>query len=239
MSRSVVMAGWDDVPHLTEQAKADLMKSLPPHQRDARSKGIPTLGAGAIYPVMEEDIVIEPFELPDYWPRAYGMDVGWKRTAAAFGAIDRDNDILYLYSEHYRGYAEPSVHSEAIKARGAWIPGAIDPAANGSNQKDGDKLLEVYQDLGLVLTKADNAVEAGIHETFQRLSTGRLRVFSTMQNWLKEYRLYHRDEKGKIVKENDHIMDATRYLVMTGIDIAITAPVERGRLNRNRNWRTM
>ncbi len=25
--------------------------------------------------------------------------------------------------------------------------------------------------------------------------------------------MYRRDEKGRIVKENDHIMDATRYLV--------------------------
>ena len=42
----VIMASWDDVPHLTAQAKAELLASIPPYQRDARSRGIPQLGAG-------------------------------------------------------------------------------------------------------------------------------------------------------------------------------------------------
>ena len=32
-----------------------------------------------------------------------------------------------------------------------------------------------------------------------------------------EYRLYRRDDKGNVVKERDHLMDATRYLVVSGI----------------------
>jgi hypothetical protein len=40
MSKYVVMAGWDDVPHLDEQTKKDLYASIPPYQRDARSKRI-------------------------------------------------------------------------------------------------------------------------------------------------------------------------------------------------------
>src|SRR5215467_13831811 len=86
MSKFVVMAGWDDVPHLDEQTKQDLYASIPPYQRDARSKGIPQLGSGAIYPVPESEIVCKPFEIPRYWPRAYALDVGWNRTAAIWGA---------------------------------------------------------------------------------------------------------------------------------------------------------
>ena len=37
------MAGWDDVPHLEERTKTELLESTPPHLRDARSKGIPSL----------------------------------------------------------------------------------------------------------------------------------------------------------------------------------------------------
>ncbi len=51
--RFVVMASWDDVPHLSQQQKDALWNSIPPFQRDARSKGIPQLGSGAIYPVQE------------------------------------------------------------------------------------------------------------------------------------------------------------------------------------------
>jgi len=224
MSRAVIMCSWDEVPHLSESDKQRLTSSLPPHQQDARIKGIPSLGAGAIYPISEEEIMIEPFQMPRYYPRIYGLDVGWNKTAAIWGAHDLDADILYLYSEHYRGKAEPSVHSTSIKARGNWIPGEIDPAAAGSGQKDGEKLIEIYEGEGLHLNKANNVVEAGIYAVYERLCTGRLKVFSTLQSWFKEYRLYRRNEDGKIVKENDHAMDATRYLVM-GIQNAIVQPI--------------
>ena len=197
---------------------------MPPHERDARSKGVPILGSGAIYPVSPETYECEPFDIPSYWPRAYGMDVGWKRTAALWGAWDREGDTVYCYSEHYMGQAEPSVHADAIKARGDWIPGAIDPASAGSGQLDGRKLIDEYRKLGLLLMPADNAVEAGIHAVYRRLSAGRLKVFKTLRSTLAELRLYHRDENGKVVKENDHLMDAKRYLVMTGLVHAVTEP---------------
>lgn len=206
--RAVVQCGWDDVPHLDEETKKRMFAKLPPHQRDARSRGIPSLGSGAIYPVPEDQIIVPPFALPKHWPRAFGCDVGWNRTAAIWGAFDRETDTGYLYQEHYRAHAEPAIHVAAIKARGAWIPGTIDPAARGRTQTDGEQLLQVYTDLGLPMVPADNAVEAGIYAVWERLSTGRLKVFSTLANWLAEYRGYHRDEKGKIVKLNDHLMDA-------------------------------
>jgi len=223
-SKCVIMASWDDVPHLSAEAKRELLASIPPFQRDARSKGIPQLGAGAIYPVPESEFLVDDFAIPDHWPRVFGMDVGWNRTAAPWGAWNRESDIIYLYAEHYRGQAEPPIHSEAIKARGAWIPGVIDPASRGRSQEDGRQLLQTYIDLGLDLEMANNAVESGIYEVWTRLSTGRLKVFRSMTNWLQEFRLYRRDEKGRIVKTNDHIMDATRYLVMSGLERAKVKP---------------
>lgn len=223
--RCVVMAGWDDVPHLTEEAKSQLLASIPPFQRDARSKGIPQLGAGAIYPVPESEIVVADFEIPAHWPRGYALDVGWNRTAAGFYALDRDSDTLYRYSEHYRGQAEPAVHAEAIRARGDWLRGVLDPAARGRSQVDGRQLFQQYVDLGLDLEVANNAVESGIYEVWTRLSTGRLKVFASCQHWLAEYRLYRRDEKGRIVKANDHAMDETRYFVLSGVARMQTKPI--------------
>lgn len=219
-----VMAGWDDVPHLTAEQKAEEAARIPAYQIDARSKGIPQLGAGAIYPVPESDILCDPFVIPDWMPQGYALDVGWKRTAALWGAHDQDSDVIYLYSEHYVGHEKPPVHAAAIRARGEWIPGVFDPAARGRQQRDGETLLQDYVDLGLTLTPALNAVEAGIYEVWTRLATGRLRVFRPLQNWLKEFRLYRRDEKGHIVKENDHLMDATRYLVVSGLTRMIVRP---------------
>lgn len=223
----LVQAGWNDVPHLDERVKRDLLESTPPHLRDARAQGIPSLGSGAIYPIALSEILVDPLPIPAFWPRAYAMDVGWNRTAAVWGAWDRSISTLYLYTEHYRSQAEPSIHANAIRARGEWIPGVIDPAARGRAQKDGEQLLANYIDLGLTLTTAINAVEAGLYEVWQLLSTGRLKVFRTLMNWQAEYRIYRRDEKGRVVKEFDHLMDATRYLVTSGPAVATTMPVAR------------
>lgn len=227
-SKFLVTAGWDDVPHLTQQTKDELLEATPHHLKDARSKGTPSLGAGAIYPVELSEILVDPFPIPKYWPRAFGLDVGWNRTAAVWGAWDRTIDCLYLYTEHYRGQAEPSIHATAIKARGTWIPGTIDPAARGRGQRDGKQLLVDYRELGLNLIEAPNAVESGIYDVWERLSTGRIKVFRTLQNWQAEYRLYRRDEKGQIVKKFDHLMDGTRYLVAKYRGIAIPEPVDKG-----------
>ena len=226
MAKFTTFCGWEDVPHIDAAAQAEMIASYSPHERDARTKGIPSLGAGAIYPVPESDIICEPFEFPIYFRHVYGLDVGWNRTAAIWAAIDPETDIAYLYSEHYRGHAEPPIHAEAIRGRGIWIPGVIDPAARGRGSGDGEQLFQSYTQLGLLLSAANNAVEDGIYHVWSRLSTGRLKVFKTLQNWLMEYRIYRRDEKGRVVKECDHLMDATRYLVKSGIQIAAQRPLD-------------
>lgn len=211
-SKYVVMATWDDAPHLTKEAKGELWASIPPFQRDARSKGIPQLGAGAIYPVAEDDLLVDPFIIPPHWPKGYGMDVGWHSTAAVWGALNRDTDTLYLTHEYKSSHVEPSVHVHGIKAPGDWLPGFIDPASRGRSQKDGSQLFADYSKLGLHLQLADHGVESGLYSVWNRMATGRLKVFRSMTRWLAEFRLYRRDEDGKVVKENDHLMDATRYL---------------------------
>lgn len=214
-SKSVVNMTWDDVPHLTDKIKTELLASTPPFMRDARTKGIPQLGAGAIYPVPESDFVIPPIEIPKYWKRLFALDVGWGNTAAAWLAIDPETDIYYIYSDYKKGQEQPFVHAQAIKSRGSWIPGVVDPASMGSGQDDGQKIKEQYEEAGLKLDLANNAVEAGIYAVWERLSTGKLKIFNSCVGLLEEFRMYHRDEKGHIVKKHDHIMDAMRYAVMT------------------------
>lgn len=225
--RAIVMAGWNDVPHLEEEAKRRMRRESEPHLVEARSTGRPSLGAGAIYPVKESEITCEPFLVPEYWPIVYGLDVGWNKTAAIWGAHDRDSDIVYLWSEHCQEKQPPSVHADAIRSRAHWIPGVVDPASNKDrDQNDGKTVFDMYSSLGLDLDMANNAVDAGLNEVLQRMVSGRLKIFKTLYKTLAEYRTYHRNEQGKVVKKNDHLMDALRYLVMSGLQRARCAPIE-------------
>ncbi len=175
-----------------------------------------------MWPIVEERIKCEPFEIPEYWPRAYALDVGWNNTAALWGAWDRSTDCVYIWSEYKHGEAEPATHVEALKGRGPWIPGVIDPAARGRGQRDGIALLDEYVDMGLDLDIANNEVESGVHKVFRRFVSGRLKIFDTCRGFFDEYRLYSRDEKGKIKKVNDHLCDCLRYIISSGMGRAKT-----------------
>lgn len=218
----VVNCTWEDVPHLDEKAKAQILASYSPHEREARSKGIPSLGAGSIYPYLEDTFVIAPFAIPANWPKAYGLDVGWNVTAATFIAKDPNTQKIYVYDEHYLSETKPIIHADSIKSRGDYLPGFIDPASRQGSQKDGEKLFDIYSEHGLRLNIANNAVEGGIAIVNQYLAAGLIKVFSTCSKFLEEFRLYHRTEDGKVVKKFDHLMDSWRYVMVSGLDGGIS-----------------
>lgn len=217
--KKTVMASWDDVPlaQIPQDARDQMIASTLPHMIEARRRGIATIGEGKIYPLSEEDIVVDSFAIPAHWSRVFALDPGYTRTACVWGAIDPNTNICYIYLEYYRGQAEPSAHISAIKSVGQ-IPGVIDYAG----AKSGTKTIDIYRDdgNGLDIYPANKEVDAGILKVYKALSEGTLKIFKTCTNWLKEYRVYRYDKFGKPVKLNDHLMDATRYLMMSGLQRA-------------------
>lgn len=217
-SKILVNCTWDDVPHLDEDWKRKTEAATPAYLRDARKRGLPTSGIGRVYPVEEDEFVIKPIPLAGHWRRCFGFDGGWHNTAAVWIAYDRDLDTAYIYSEYKRGEQPIDVHAMALRARGDWIPGRGDAAAREGHSND--TVLSLYKARGVRLALTDKSVDAGIAAVMSRLSTGKLKVFSTCQKWLEEYRGYSYDDKQKVVKVNDHLMDATRFAVMSGLKIA-------------------
>lgn len=224
-TRFVVTATWDDAPHLTKEAKDELWNSIPPYQRDARSKGIPQLGSGAIYPISESDVTEDDFKIPKHFRRVWGLDHGWDNFACVWAAIDGDTQIVHIYAGIKMACAEPAMQAHMVKSRGAWIPGVGDAAA--LNIKDGQKIIDIYRKAGLNITLPDKSVEAGIWDTWELMTAGRLKVFKSLSGWFDEFRLYRRDDKGKVVKTMDHFMDCTRYVVRSGLGRARVEPTNR------------
>lgn len=213
-SRCIVQAGWDDAPWLDEETKKIFLDRTPDNMKKARSQGIPAVGEGNVYKLDISQIICEPFEIPAHYKRLFAMDVGWKCTAGLFGALDPETDTLYIYAEYYGEEKEPTINAERMKGLNkGWIPGVIDPASHARTSDAGKKLIQMYRTLGLKVKEAKNDVEVGIDMVFDRLSSGRLKIFRNLFNFRKEYAVYRRIN-GHIVKEDDHLMDCMRYLVL-------------------------
>jgi hypothetical protein len=210
------------VPHLSEQAKAELLESIPAYQRDARIKGIPSLGSGLIFPIREEEITCAPFTLPAHWPRIIGLDFGWDHpTAAALCAWDRDLDVWYLCQAYKASEVTPPIVAAAVKPWGKNVPVAWPHDGLQHDKGSGEQLASLYKQAGLSMLPqratfddGTNGVEAGLIDMLERMQTGRFKVFSTVSSWFDEMRLYHRKD-GKIVKERDDLICATRYALMS------------------------
>lgn len=246
--RNVTNMTISDVGHYTEEQKAKIIEAYPPHEREARAQGIPMLGSGRIFPVAEEVIKETDLqEIPKHWKQIIAMDFGWDHpTAAVRFVYDEENDIIHLVSAYRQGEAIPLIHAAAIKPWGIWIPVAW-PHDALQHDKKGDQFMAIYRDEGLRMLsehaqfpdKRGNSVEAGLMELLQRMQTGRFKVAASLQQWWEEFRMYHRKD-GKIIKERDDLMDATRYAMMM-IRYAIPqelAPVRPDRYANRKNAMT-
>ena len=221
MSRHVTRMTIHDAEHYTESERQAIIDAYPPHERDARVKGIPQLGSGRVFAVTEEQIAEDQPRVLEHWARICGMDFGWDHpTAAVWLAWDRDADCLHLYDCYRVKEATPIIHGATIKARGGWIPVAWPHDGYLHDKGSGQELRNQYKAQGLAMLKehatfpdGGNGVEAGVMDLLDRMQTGRFKVARHLSDWWEEFRMYHRKD-GKIVKEYDDLMAATRYAVM-------------------------
>lgn len=221
MTRALITMTIDDAEHYTPEQRAAIIASYPAHEREARAKGIPTLGSGRIFPVEEDAIKVAPFQIPAHWPRINGIDFGWDHpSAAAHCAWDRDADCWYVVKAHRQREATPILFSAAVKAWGSWVPTAWPHDGLQHDKGSGEQLAKQYANAGLLMLKdratfedGTNGVEAGVLDMLDRMQTGRFKVFANLDDWFQEFRMYHRKD-GKIVKKRDDLLSATRYALM-------------------------
>jgi phage terminase large subunit-like protein len=223
--RHITSMTIDDVAHYTEDEKKKIIASYPPHELEARTKGIPALGSGRVFPIPEETIAIDHREFPPHWPRIGGMDFGWDHPFAAVELVwDRDTDTVYVGRTHRLKEASPIIHAATLRTWGEELRWAWPRDGNRETLEGaGVALASQYTEQGLNMlheyahylegeTKSVS-VEAGLMDMLQRMQSGRFKVFKHHNDWFEEFRLYHRKD-GKVVKEGDDLMAATRYAIM-------------------------
>jgi phage terminase large subunit-like protein len=219
--RHVTTMTIDDALHFAPEQREQIIRSYPAHEREARTRGIPTLGSGRIFPVVEEQIACERIEIPNHWPIIGGMDFGWDHPFAAVElAHDLDTDTVFVTKTFRMRQSTPILHAAALrpwgKIRWAWprdgrretLEGAGVPLAQQYRDQDLDLWHEHAQ-----FEDGSVGVEAGLMDMLARMEPGRFKVFKHHHEWFDEFRLYHRRD-GRVFKENDDLMSATRYAIM-------------------------
>jgi phage terminase large subunit-like protein len=220
--RHITTMTIDDVTHYSAEEKTRIIASYAAHEREARTKGVPTLGSGRIFPVEENAICIKQRDFPPHWPRIGGMDFGWDHPFAAVElAWDRDVDCVYVSRCYRVSQMTPIMHAATLRPWGkdlrwAWPRDGRRETLEGA----GIPLAQQYRAQGLDLLHqhaqfedGSVSVEAGLMDMLGRMQTGRFKVFAHLNDWWDEWRLFHRKD-GKVVKEGDDLMAATRYAVM-------------------------
>ena len=233
-------ATWEDVPHMSEDAKATAMASYSDHEKDARTKGIPMMGEGRILKFREEDIKVPQREVPNYYTRICGMDfgVGAKHpAAAAWLAHDRDQDIVYLYDEYRQERDDAIIHAEAVKSRGDWIPVAWPHDGHKTSDltkanADGAEIKDIYARYGLNMLPISARYERDrggaqpqwpiIQKLQDRMELGRFKVMDNCHLFFEEARSFHVKD-GKIVNRREDLLKAVFYALMM-LDYAHAKP---------------
>lgn len=228
--QAFIQATWDDAPHMTGERRDMFLQQIPAHQREMRSKGIPLMGSGLVYPVREEDIKTDPVELPRHWPKVAAVDFGIGHGfAAVWVAWDRDTDTVYVYDAYKVEGEKMPVHVSKLNGNGKWIPVVWPHDGLNREKSSGEALADLYRKEGanMLMNKfsnppapgtdegsGGNSVEAGIEAILNRMNLGKCKIFAGLKPLWEELRMYHRDN-GKIVKQNDDLMDAMRYAIQS------------------------
>lgn len=228
--------GWDDAPHLSSAVKESLLDSFPPHQRDMRTKGTPMLGHGRIYDLSEDFITCDSFEIPKHFYVINALDFGWDHPQSHIQLVwDRDQDIFYVTKALKMRQTSPDEAWGAIKKWSKGVPTAWPLDGLQTEKGSGKQQKEYYDEAGFEMLyeratweDGSNGVEAGLYEIRDLMRKGKFKIFAGLRDVFDELLQYHRDDKGKIVKVRDDLLDAIRYAYMMKREAIPYGDIENG-----------
>jgi hypothetical protein len=201
-----------------------ILSAYSPHEREMRRYGRPSIGSGLVFPIPEDQLMIDPIPIEDHWPRIAAIDFGWDHpTALVWCAVDNETETFYVYDCYRASKATPAVHAQNIKMRPHFIPIAYPHDGNRRDSMGNPGLADQYRNAGcnfllehftnppaLGVNKGSNSIEEGLMPMVQKMEEGKFKVFRTLNDWFEEYRMYHRKD-GKVVPLRDDLLSATRY----------------------------
>lgn len=229
----LVQATWDDCPLFDDmEYKAEVLDQFPEHEREMRSKGIPMMGSGLVFTTEDEELKVEPFEIPRHWPRLKAVDFGVDHPFAAVAiAWDMDTETAYVYWAHRKTRQTIADNAAALNSFERWVPVVWPHDGMKQDPRSGKPLADIYREEPHLVNmlfecfsnpptpgkkegQGGQGVEVGLLAMDEAMKHGKIKVFANLDEWFEEKRIYHRKD-GQVVKERDDLMAATRYGFMS------------------------
>lgn len=182
-------------------------------------KGEWTLAEGLVYP-MYIDAISDP---PEEKAKEYRLSIDYG-TQNAFAALvwGKYGNIWYAVSEYYYSGRDKGIQ-KTDEEYAVDMDAFLEPYTDGRIKTFIDPSAASFITLlqkrgGYRVIPADNAVSDGIRETATAMKKGLIKISPDCVNWKKEAQGYSWDSSSgedRPIKEDDHLMDSTRYFVKT------------------------
>jgi phage terminase large subunit len=192
----------DNAEHLPKDYISNNLETLPDREKRRFLLGEWVANSGIVYDEFDESMIIPVEKVPPIEDYAIGIDFGLNSVAELIGF---SGENVYVIDEILLFNAPARVLNEEIRRR--WTDKSYIAYCDPSG---GERLQEIlYSD------EANNAVEPGIDCLRTLMHEKRFFVVDTVRGLIDGIASYCRDEKERIIKENDHECDATRYGIFT------------------------
>lgn len=220
--------------HLPEDFIEKLSKNKPEWWIKRFLEGSFDHASGMVYPNWSSAVIED---LPNFsatarqWDKMFSLDHGLRNpTAFLSGTIDPKEGILYIFQEYYKPDSLVPQNVEVIKPRIESVPyGKLrfmvaDPAIrNKADPTTGKSVQFLYQEQNLFFQLGNNDVDAGINRLNSYIDRGKIKIFRSCVNLIREGLNYKYKEASmdddknldeKPIKKDDHAMDSLRYMIM-------------------------
>jgi phage terminase large subunit len=225
-----VYFGDDGQPTVIGRAYLDVLDNLTGPRKARLRDGLWVAAEGIIYEAWDPAIhLLDRFEIPRVWPRYWSVDFGYTNPfVLQRWAADPDGRI-YLYAEQYRTRRLVEDHAHDLRAALATEPAPVAIICD----HDAEDRATLERHLGLATVPAHKTVSDGIQAVQSRLKIagdGKPRLFILRDSGERDRALedlkrpcstveeivgyvWATNGKDAPVKEDDHGMDAMRYVV--------------------------
>jgi len=230
--RRFIPANLFDNPYLAEDGmyEANLL-SLPEHQRRQLLEGDWDINEGAAFPEFNRKIhVVEPFDIPNNWPRFRACDYGYSSYTGVVWIVVAPDEQLIVYREMYVNKVLATDLADMIleaESEEKIRYGVLDSSLWHKRGDTGPSLAEQMIVRGCRWRPADRSKGSrvsGKNEIHRRLQVDefteqpRMVIFNNCKNLISQLPAIPLDKNNPEdvdTKAEDHLYDALRYGVMT------------------------